>query len=201
MSPRKRQEPDVLASQWESKLKDLITEEGKEGSTHCEKTKINTSIAGENLSEKIAADVQPERSDVKHEQAERTEDGNQENVGGALGRIGPKYFNYLRDTPGVKQNQETSKSEGNKPRQTSQTSPQFVTSKGLTLSQKGMPPSSLAAQNVNRAVSPLKTSQFVDLADYHKYVPQPPKARIVGELGGGSRLAAKEAENEEHLDR
>lgn len=201
MSPRVRQAPEVLASQWESKLQAMISEEEDKGSSHCEEdSKINDDTAEGNLSEKVAGNDQPNKSDVNLEHAERAADRSQGNVGSPLERIGPRNC-HLRDTPGVKETLETNRSEGNKGGQTSQTSPKFVSPKGAVRSQKGMPPSSLAAQTINRAVSPLKTSQFVDLADYHKYVPQPPKARITGQLGGVSRLAAKEGENDEQIDR
>lgn len=201
MSPRVTQEPKVLASQSESKLKELISKGGNKGSTQCEEdAKNDASIAEENSSEKVAAETQIEKSDVHLEHAKGIADESQENAGGPLERMGPRG-RFLRDTPGVKKTTEVNKFKGNKAEQTSQPSPKFLTSQGVVCSHKGLPPSSLAAQTVNRPVSPLKAAQFVDLADYHKYVPQPPKARIAGPLDGAARLAVKEGENEEQIDR
>ena len=201
MSPRIRQEPEIIASQVESKLKTLISEKGEEGPSHSEEdARINADTEGSNTSEKAPVDDQTKKCSLNLEHAERTADGNQGNVLSLLERMGSRNC-YLRDTARVKESPETNKSDGNSPGQTLQTRTKFVTSLGAAWSHKGMPPSSLSAQTVNRAVSPLKTSQFVDLADYHKYVPQPPKARALGQLGGGSRLAVKENKNEEHIDR
>lgn len=196
MSPRKRQEPECLASQWESISNALVTEVGEEGSSHCEDLKSSPSSSGKNAPEKNSTDVQPEKSDAQLELGEKTEIMSQEN----FGRIGPKNCN-LKDTPGLKQSPETSKSEGKQTAQTLQTSPKSVTSKGVIWSHKGLPPSSVASQTISRAVSPFRTSQFVDFTDYHKQVPQPPKARIAGQLGCGSRLGCKEGENEGQIDR
>lgn len=197
MSPRIKQEPEIIASQVDSKLKTLISEKGDEGSSHFEEdTRINANTEGSNASEKAQTDDQTKKCALNLEHAERTADGNQGNVLSLLERMGPR-----RDTARVKESPETNKSDGNSPGQTLQTRTKFVTSLGAVWSHKGMPPSSLSAQTVNRAVSPLKTSQFVDLADYHKYVLQPPKTRALGQLGGGSRLAVKQDKNEEHIDR
>ena len=201
MSPRPRQEPEIVASRMESKLKTQISEKGEEGSNHSkEDAKINANTEGSNSSEKVPEDDQTKKCALNPEHAERTADGNQGNVLSLLERMGSRNC-YLRDSPMVKESPETNKTDGNSPGQTLQTRTKFVTSKGAVWSHKGIPPSSLSAQTANRAVSPLKTSQFVDLADYHKYVPQPPKARPLGQLGGGSRLAVKADKNEEHVDR
>lgn len=60
-------------------------------------------------------------------------------------------------------------------------------------------PSSLA-QCSNRTVSSLRTSQFVDLADYYKHVPQPPKSRGAPQQGA-SRIPPNEEEREGRCDR
>ncbi|XP_022799841.1 serine/threonine-protein kinase par-1-like isoform X2 [Stylophora pistillata] len=61
-----------------------------------------------------------------------------------------------------------------------------------------MSPSSLA-QCINRAVSPVRTCQFLDLADYYKRVPQPPKSRSAPQQGA-SRNPHKEEKREERCD-
>lgn len=200
MSPRRRQEPECLASQWESKLSALVTEVGEEGCSHCEDLKSTASSSGENSPEKNSTDVQPGKPDAQLEFGEKTEIMSQENLGSSSGRMGPKNC-HLKDTPGLKPSPETSKSEGKQTAQILQTSPKSVTSKRVIWSHKGMPPSSLASQTINRAVSPLRASQFVDLTDYHKHVPQPPKARIAGQLGCGTKLGCKEGEDEGQINR
>lgn len=190
MSPRRKQEPECLASQWESKLSALITEVDEEGSSHCEDLKSSASSSGKNSPEKNSTDVQPEKSDAQLEFGEKTEVMSQENIGSSSGR-----------TPGLKPSPETSKSEGKQTAQILQTSPKSVTSKRVIWSHKRMPPSSLASQTINRAVSPLRTSQFVDLTDYHKHVPQPPKAHLARQLGCGTNLGCNEGENEGQIDR
>lgn len=191
MSPRVRQEPGVLASQWEAKLQTLISEGGAEGACHSEEVaKTGASTAGENCaqSEKITTEAQIEKSDANPEHADNMDNWN------PLECISARNYHLQSGTPGVKQSSESNKSEGYK---VAQTSPKYISSRGSVRSPKTgakISPSSLAAaQNTSRAVSPLKTSQFVDLADYHKHVPQPPKSRIAG-LGGASRL--KDDENE-----
>ena len=186
-----------MASQFETKLEPKVTEKEEEDSNDSEEdVKMNVNSTEESTSEKVPVNDQIEKSNT-----EKHENMIQENIGGALERMDQSDC-YLRDAPWIKETPETAKSEGNKPGPSSQASSKLVTSRGAVWSpHKGMPPSSLAAQTGNRGVSPLKTSQFVDLADYHKYVPQPPKARTTGLLGDGSRLVVKEGESEEHIDR
>lgn len=185
-----------MTSQFETKLEPKVAENEEEGSKDSEEyVKMNVNSDEESAAEKVPVNDPTEKSNT-----ERHEDIIKENAGSALERMDPKDC-YLRDAPGIKETPEMAKFEGNKPGQSSQASSKLVTSRGAVWSLKGMPPSSLATQTGNRAVSPLKTSQFVDLADYHKYVPQPPKARTTGLLGDGSRLVVKEGESEEHLDR
>ena len=189
-----------MASQWESKFNAMITERGEEGSSHCEDLKSSASSSGEKSPEKNSTDVQLEKSDAPLEFGEKTEVMSQENLGSSSGRMGTKNC-HLKDTPGLKPSPETSKSEGKQTAQILETSPKSETSKRVIWSHKGMPPSSLASKTINRAVSPLRASHFVDLTDYCKHVPQPPKARIAGQLGYGTKLGCKEGENEGQIDR
>lgn len=196
MSPRVRQDPALLASQWEAKLQTLISEGGEERAGNSEDT--GPSTAGDNCaeSETITVDVRVVKSDMNLEQRGSTESWRPLECTNARDC-------HLSGTPGVKQITESNKSEGNKTAQTPQTNQKIISSKGSVRAPKTgakISPSSLAAQNANRAVSPLKTSQFVDLADYHKHVPQPPKSRIAG-LGGPSRPVVKDDKTDRNVDR
>ena len=105
------------------------------------------------------------------------------------------------DAPREVQSPETTTSDRNNLGLTSQTSPNFIASKGTTVTTKRMPPSSLAAPSPSRAVSPLKKVEFIDLTDYHKYAAMSPKKRINEPLGEGTKLVGKEIENEEPINR
>lgn len=200
MSPRVRQDPALLASQWEAKLQTLISEGGEERADHSENSAhTGLSTAEDNCAESetvIPADVRVVKSDMNLEQRGSTESWRPLECTSARNC-------HLSGTLGVKQSTESNKSEGNKTTQTPQTNQKVISSRGSVRAPKTgtkISPSSLAAQNTNRAVSPLKTSQFVDLADYHKHVPQPPKSRIAG-LGGPSRPVAKDDKTDRNIDR
>ena len=105
------------------------------------------------------------------------------------------------DTPRVVETPETTTSDRNNVGLTLQTSPNFTASKGTTVTNKRMPPSSLAASSPSRAISPLKKVEFIDLTDNHKYAAMSPKVRINELLGEGTKLVAKEIENEESINR
>lgn len=200
MSPRVRQDPALLASQWEAKLKALVSEGGEESVGHSEQG-VNTGpdIAGDNCKKSatvVDVNVRIAKSDASLDQEPNMENWKPLECTSARNCISS-------GTSEVKQTTESNKPEGYKTAQTLQENQKFVSSRGSVRSHKTgakLSPSSLAAQNVHRAVSPLKTSQFVDLADYHKYVPQPPKSRIAA-LGGPSRLAVKDDKTEVKVDR
>lgn len=200
MSPRVRQDPALLASQWEAKMKALASESG-EGSVGHSKQGVNTGpdIAGDNCKKSATAvdvDVPIVKSDASLDQEPN------------MGNWKPLECTYARSctstgTSEVKQTSTSNKPEGNKTAQTLQENQKFVSSRGSVRSHKTgakISPSSLAAQYVHRAVSPLKASQFVDLADYHKYMPQPPKSRIATP-DAPSRLAVKGNKTEGTVDR
>ena len=190
MSPRVRQDPALLASQWEAKLKVLASEDGEDSVAHSEQ-EANTGPDTEGDNCKKSATVVD--ADIPISKSEATLDQKPN-----MGNWKPLESTMARNctssgTSEVKQTSESSKPEGNKVAQTLQENQKLASSRGSARSYKTgakISPSSLAAQSVHRAVSPLKTSQFVDLADYNKYVPQPPKSRIAV-LGGASRPAIK----------
>lgn len=201
MSSRARQDPALLASQWEAKLNALASEGGEDSVGHSEEG-VNTSSAGDNCKKSGIVDVHVRiaKSDASIDQEpnvanwkplEIVNTGNCTSSGTSSG------------SPEMKQTTESNKTQGNKTAQTLQENQKSLSCRGSARSQKTgakLSPSSLAAQNVHRAVSPLKTSQFVDLADYHKYVPQPPKSRFAT-LSGPARLAVKDGNTEEEVDR
>ena len=199
MSPRVRQDPALLASQWEAKLQAYISEGREERVGNSEEgTTTGPSTAGDNCaeSETVPVGVRVVKSDASLNQKDNTENWR------PLECTSARHYR-LSITPGVKQSSESNKSEGNKSAQTPQTNQKFISSRGSVRPPKTgtrISPSLLAAQNANRAVSPLQTSQFVDLADYHKYVPQPPKFRTAG-LDGPSRPAVKDDKHDRNVDR
>ena len=196
MSPRVRQDPALLASQWEAKMI-VLASEGGEGSVGYSEQGVNTGPDTEGNNCKSATVVD---ADVPISKFEATLD-QEPNMGNWKSLESTTVRHCTSSgTSEVKQTSEANKSEGNKTAQTLQENQKLVSSRGSGRSYKTgakISPSSLAAQNVHRAVSPLKTSQFVDLADYSKYVPQPPKSRTAT-LGGPSRLAIK---TEREVDR
>ena len=200
MSPRVRQDPTLLASQWEARLKALASE-GGEGSVGHSEQGINNSLDIAWDSSKKSATVVEVDLPVAKSDASLDQEPNMENW--KTLECATARNSTSSGTSEVKQTSESNKPEGNKITQTVQENQKFVSSRGLVRSCKTgakISPSSLAAQNVCRAVSPLKASQFVDLADYHKYVPQPPKSRIATQ-GGPSRLAVEVNKTEGKLDR
>jgi len=200
MSPRVRQDPALLASQWEAKLKALASEGGEGSTGHSEHGVITgADIAGDNC-KKSATVV-----DVDAPSAKSEANLDHEPI---MGDWKPLKCTTAGNCPSsgnaeMKQTSESNKSEDDKTEQALQENLKFVSSKGSVRSHKTgakISPSSLAAQNVHRVVSPLKTSQFVDLTDYHKHVPQPPKSRI-STLAGPSRLEVKRNKTERKVDR
>ena len=195
MSPRAWQDPALLASQWEAKLKALASEGCEDSVGHSEQG-VNTGpdIAGNNC--KKSTTVFHVEVRIAKSEASLDQEPNMENWK-------PLECTNARNCTssgisGVKQTIESNKTEGNKTAQTLQGNQKYLSSRGSARSQttgSKLSPSSLAAQNAHRAVSPLNTSQFVDLADYHKYVPQPPKSRVAT-LGNPARLAGKDSKTE-----
>lgn len=111
------------------------------------------------------------------------------------------FLRISEDAPREVESLETTTSDRNNLGPTSQTSPNFIASKGTTVTTKRMPPSSLAAPSPSRAVSPLKKVEFIDLTDYHNYAAMSPKKRVNELLGEGTKLVSKEIENEEPINR
>ena len=198
MSPRVRQDPALLASQWEAKLKALASEGGEGSVGHTEQGVIAGSDNVEDNYKKSATvvDVPIAKSEVNLDQEPNT------------GNWKPSECTTAGNCPSsgtseVEQTSESNNPEGNKTEQALQENQKSVSSRGSVRSHKTgakISPSSLAAQYVHRVVSPLKASQFVDLADYHKHVPQPPKSRMTT-LGGPSRLEVKRNKTEGKVDR
>lgn len=194
MSSRERQDPALLASQWEAKLNALASESGEDSVGHSEQGVP----AGDNCKKSAIVDVH-----VRIAKADASLD-QEPNVANwkPLECVNPGNCTSS-GTPEMKRTTESNKTEGNKTAQTLKENQKSLSSRASARSQKTgakLSPSSLAAQNVHRTVSPLKTSQFVDLTDYHKYVPQPPKSRFAT-LGGPARLAVKDGKTEEEIDR
>ena len=196
MSPRVRQDPTLLAAQWEAKLQTLVSEGGEERVGNSEEVAntgpINT--AGDNCAESETGT--PDVRVVNLEQRGNVESWRPSECTSSKNC-------HLSGTPGIKQSTELNKSDGSRTAQTPQTNQKFISLRGSVRPPKSaakIAPSSRAVQNANKVVSPMKTSQFVDLADYHKYVPQPPKSRIAG-LVGPSRRAVKDDKTEGHIDR
>lgn len=188
MSPRVRQDPALLASQWEARMKVLASEGGESNVGHSGQGVNNGPDTEEDNCKKSATTVDV---DVPITKSEATLD-----LEPNTGNWKPLESTTARDctssgTSEVKQTFESNIPEDYKAAQSLQENQKLVSFRGSVRSYKTgakISPSSRAVQN--RAVSPLKASQFVDLADYNKYVPQPPKSRIAT-LGGPSRLAIK----------
>ena len=197
MSPRVRQEAKL--SELETKIQTLVSEGDDDGVGHSEEgAKPGFSAAEGNFSQsrKVAGDVQTDKSDANLERAVNTE------ISKTMECTGARDV-HLSGTSGDKQSTESTKSDSKNAAQMLQTNPKYTSPKSSVRrplkSGSKISPSSLA-QTSSRAVSPLKTSQFVDLADYRKYLPQPPKSRSALQHSA-SRLAAKEDEKEGKCDR
>ncbi|XP_068680841.1 serine/threonine-protein kinase par-1-like isoform X2 [Montipora foliosa] len=159
----------------------------EEDSCHFTDHVLRTDKASENTSEKRIGDDQTEKIDVNFEYRKKSEESAKN----------PD----LADDSRVRESPETSRSDRNNLGQRlQQTSAKVATSRRTAWSPKRMPPASLAAPSPSRAVSPLKTSEFIDLADYQNYISQTHKARNAEKPGRGSKSLAKEGENEESIN-
>lgn len=187
MSPRIKLETKLLVSQSPQQETNIANSE----SLSEENVKPGVSASERNCvqSKMDAGDIQNENADVNLEHKAdmkitiRTECG-------------------LKVTSGDTQSTKSTAARGENASQMLQLNQKFSSARNSIRSPKSgskISPSSLA-QCSNRTVSSLRTSQFVDLADYYKHVPQPPKSRGAPQQGA-SRIPPNEEEREGRCDR
>ena len=195
MSPRIKLETKLLVSQSPQQETNIQTPTSEKfansESLSKESVKPGVSASERNCvqSKMDAGDIQNENADVNLEHKAdmkitiRTECG-------------------LKVTSGDTQSTKSTAARGENASQMLQLNQKFSSARNSIRSHKSgskISPSSLA-QCSNRTVSSLRTSQFVDLADYYKHVPQPPKSRGAPQQGA-SRIPPNEEEREGRCDR
>lgn len=195
MSPRIKLETKLLVSQSPQQETNIQTPTAEKfaNSESLSEESVKPGVSGSERncvqSKMDAGDIQNENADVNLEHKAvmkttiRTECG-------------------LKVTSGDTQSTKSTAARGENASQTLQLNQKFSSARNSIRSSKSgtkISPSSLAHCS-NRTVSSLRTSQFVDLADYYKHVPQPPKSRGAPQQGA-SRIPPNEEEREGRCDR
>lgn len=195
VSPRIKLETKLLvpqSPQQETNIQIPTSEKfANSGSLSEERVKPSVSTSERNCvqSKMDAGDIQNENADV-----------NLEHKADMKTTIRSEYG--LKVTFGNTQTTKSTAAKGENASQMLQLNQKFSSARNPIRSPKSgskISPSSLA-QCSNRTVSSLRTSQFVDIADYYKHVPQPPKSRGAPQQGA-SRIPPKEEEREGRCDR